>query len=167
MLHLGGMLEHQARYRGSQTAVVFEDRRLSYADFDELVRRLSGGLAALGLKKGDRLAAALANGVELLSLYWAAARSGIVVVPLSPLLHESGLAKLLRDSGPKLVFVNHLLREMMTHACQDAGGPESDNIIMVGGEAEGFRSFESVLADPGHVSEPPIEGDENDPYNIN
>ena len=39
--------------------------------------------------------------MELLGLYWACAKSGVVVVPMSPLLQAPALAGLLRDAGAR------------------------------------------------------------------
>jgi AMP-binding enzyme len=66
------------------------------------VNRLANALLADGLTKGDTLATVLPNCLEQLEVYWAAAKTGLVVVPMSPLLQESGLASLLDNSDASL-----------------------------------------------------------------
>ena len=106
MMHLGGVIARNARYRPDHEAVVFEDARLTWREFATRVNRASGALIALGMSKGDVLALVTPNCLELLELYWAAAQTGVVVVPLSPLLRGNGLLSLLRDSGATAVVAS-------------------------------------------------------------
>ena len=53
-------------------------RRLTYGEFDALVRRLANGLRGLGLEKGDRFGVLSRNGAEYMALYFAAGRAGLV-----------------------------------------------------------------------------------------
>ncbi|MBI5900734.1 MAG: AMP-binding protein [Rhodocyclales bacterium] len=98
-MQLSTLLAHHARYRPQATAVVFEDQRLDYRAFSARVDRVAHTLLGLGVKKGERVATLLPNTLELLELYWACARCGAVIVPLSPLLTGSGLAGLINDAG--------------------------------------------------------------------
>ena len=64
--------------------------RLTFRQLNARVNRLANALLAAGLGKGDKLATILPNCLEQLEVYLAATKTGIVVVPLSPLLQESG-----------------------------------------------------------------------------
>ncbi len=79
--------------------MVFADQRYSYREFSARVDRVAQALLGLGIGKGERVATLLPNCLELLELYWACARCGVVIVPLSPLLTGSGLASLINDAG--------------------------------------------------------------------
>ena len=94
-MHRGGVIARNARYRPHHEAVVFEDSRFTWREFATRVNRASCALIALGKSKGDVLALVVPNCRKLLEQYWAAAQSGVVVVPLSPLLRGSGLLSLL------------------------------------------------------------------------
>jgi acyl-CoA synthetase (AMP-forming)/AMP-acid ligase II len=87
-----------ARYRRNDTALVFGAQRLTHADFDARANRAANALAGLGLVRGDRVGLLLDNSVELVELYVAAMKTGVVVVPLSPLLRAEGLLNLLLDA---------------------------------------------------------------------
>ena len=91
---LDTLLSRHARYRPDHTALVFEDERLTFAELDRRVGRIASALLGLGLGKGDKVATMLENCVEVIELYHAAARTGLVVVPLSPLLRGSGLSRI-------------------------------------------------------------------------
>ena len=53
-------------------------RRMTYAEFDSLVRRAANGLRGLGLEKGDRFAVLSRNCAEYMTLYYAAGRAGLI-----------------------------------------------------------------------------------------
>ena len=74
-----------ARYRTEDVALVFGAERLTHAELDARANRAANALRGLGLVPGDRVGLLLDNSVELLELYVAAMKTGVVVVPLSPL----------------------------------------------------------------------------------
>ncbi|MEU6133255.1 AMP-binding protein [Saccharopolyspora sp. NPDC047091] len=78
-------------------------RRVRWAELDRRVRRLANGLLGLGLRRGDRVAALSRNRVELLELYFACGRAGLVLQPLNWRLDTAELARLLRDATPQVV----------------------------------------------------------------
>src|SRR6266702_4888223 len=103
-MDIGALLPRHARYRPDHLAVVFEGHRLTFRQFNSRVNRLANALLAAGLTKGDKVATVLPNCLEQLDVYWAAAKTGIVVVPMSPLLQETGLVALLDNSDSPLVI---------------------------------------------------------------
>jgi 2-furoate---CoA ligase len=58
------------------TAITDGERRLRYASWYEEIARIAGGLTALGLRCGDRLAVILQNRLEMASLHWACQFAG-------------------------------------------------------------------------------------------
>ena len=85
-MDIAGLLSHHARYRANPPAVVCGEHRLTFRELEAQVVRVANELQGLGLGPGDKVATVLGNCVELLEIYCAAARAGMVVVPLSPLL---------------------------------------------------------------------------------
>ena len=159
MLHLGSVLARHARGpHADRCAIEFEGTRLTWRELAARVDRSANALGALGLAKGDALAVVLPNGLELVELYWAAARTGIVIVPLSPLLRGPGLVALLRDAGAAAVIA----------------APESAPILdEIRGELAHISDERWLLAPawnalvaraPAHA--PAVELRGEDPYNI-
>ena len=105
-MQINGLIAHHARYRPGHEAVVFGPHRLTWEAFNRRVNQLSHALRDAGVGKGDRVATVLSNCLELLEVYWACAKLGAVAVPLSPLLTASGLASLLKDAAPTVVFAS-------------------------------------------------------------
>ncbi len=99
-MNLGSIFRRHARYRPDQTAVVFGDRRLTHREFNAEINRTANAMRALGIGKGAKVATVLPNCLELLEVYWAVAKIGAVVVPMSTLLMEGALRSLLKLSAP-------------------------------------------------------------------
>ena len=95
-MNIGALLPRHAHYRPNHLALVVGDQRLTYQRLNAVVNRLANALLANGVAKGDKIATVLPNCLELMTAYWAAAKTGIVIVPMSNLLQEGGLASLLR-----------------------------------------------------------------------
>ena len=57
--------------------------RMSYSELDRAVGNVAGNLARLGFSKSDRIALLLGNRIEFLIAVLAAARIGVVIVPMS------------------------------------------------------------------------------------
>ncbi len=168
-LHIGMLLPRHARYRADHMALVVGDRHLTYRELHAYVERLSGALLGAGLRKGDKFATVLPNCLELMAAYWAAARTGLVIVPASPLLQRTGLATLLSDSDTALVLADASFSETLDAIAVELPGLRRDRIVLVGGGAEGahgFRAFTDWLAGASDEALPVVDLDASDPFNI-
>ncbi len=87
-------------------AVRFDGRSVSYAALDGLVDRLAAGLAARGVRQGDRVATLVDNRVEAVAFIHAAARVGAVLAPLNTRLTAAERERQLRLAEPALVVVD-------------------------------------------------------------
>jgi acyl-coenzyme A synthetase/AMP-(fatty) acid ligase len=85
-------------------ALVSKAVTLSYADAENRVARLAGGLAALGLGSGARVATWLPKTVEACLMPLAAVRAGLVHIPVNPVLKRAQVAHILADSGASLLL---------------------------------------------------------------
>ncbi|HRI93375.1 MAG TPA: AMP-binding protein, partial [Accumulibacter sp.] len=61
MLQLATLIKHHAQFRPDQVAVVFEQDRLTWREFEARVSQCARVLTWLGVRKGDRVATVLAN----------------------------------------------------------------------------------------------------------
>jgi long-chain acyl-CoA synthetase len=161
-MNLGTLLPRHARCRGDHLAIQFEDQRFTFQQFNVRVNKLANALRALGLGKGDKIATILPNCLEQLELYWAAAKTGMVAVPMSPLLQAAGLVSLLKNCDAKLVISTSALAQVRAKLTTI----EANHWITVSGPLGGFQLY-SDLVDKASSDEPPesaISG--ADPYNI-
>jgi len=167
-MNIGSLLPRHARFRGDHTALVVGGHRLTYRQLDAYVNRLANALLAAGLRKGDKFTTVLPNCLELMASYWAAAKTGIVIVPSSTLLQASGLATLLNDSDTALVIADAQFAGTLAGIRDQLPLIEDGRFILVGGgdDRPGFRSYEDFLA-TGSEKAPPDAGlTDGDLYNI-
>ncbi|MFI6367659.1 acyl-CoA synthetase [Nocardia sp. NPDC050630] len=85
--------------------------RWTFADLAEASRRLANALREAGLKRGDRLAGLLNQGVEAYICALAAWRSGMVYMPLFVGFGRDALAQRLNGGEPAAVVVDHRHRD--------------------------------------------------------
>jgi long-chain acyl-CoA synthetase len=158
-VNVGSLLPRHARYRGDHTALVVGDRALSFRELNRYVNRLANALLASGLKKGDKLTTVLPNCLELMAAYWAAGKTGIVIVPASPLLQDAGLATLIDDSDSAMVIADAAFAATFERIRGDLPKVADGRLVLVGGadDRAGFLSFESLLGSASE-DEPPDAG---------
>ncbi len=77
----------------------FLGRRFSYRQIGELADRFAGGLAAAGIRPGDRVALLLPNCPWFIVAFFGILKSGAAVVNLNPLYTDRELAHQVADSG--------------------------------------------------------------------
>jgi acyl-CoA synthetase (AMP-forming)/AMP-acid ligase II len=108
----------------------------------------------------------LPNCLELLEIYWAAAKLGIVVIPLSPMLLASGLASLLTDSEAVLLFSNDALRPVVDELRAQLPGMMKGRCILTDSSAPNYLSYASLTAASMESEPAPVELYGDDVYNI-
>ncbi len=76
---------------------------LDFGTIESRAGAMAGALVRRGLRRGDRLAVQLANRVEVIELFLAALRLGVVVVPVNVLYRSRELQHLVSDARPRAV----------------------------------------------------------------
>lgn len=167
-MNIGSLLPHHARYRPDHTAFVCGKERFTYRSFNAYVNKLANALLACGLTKGDKFATILPNCTPLMAAYWAAAKTGLVIVPSSTMLNEGGLATLLKNSDTALVIADESFADVLDRLRGDLPAIAEDRYVLVGlrEDRDGFRSYEDFVAPAGDRNPSEIPIDDHDMYNI-
>lgn len=97
-------LERLARFHGEDTAIVYEDASLTYAELREVVARLATALRADGIGPGDRVAYAGLNSLTFLVGFFAATWVGAAYVPLNFRLAGPELRLIMLDARPDVLI---------------------------------------------------------------
>jgi acyl-CoA synthetase (AMP-forming)/AMP-acid ligase II len=97
-------LTHWASDRPDSPALLEADRRYTYAGLEERTAKVAWALLAAGLQKGDRIAWIGKNSDLYFTLFYGAARVGIVIVPIGWRLAPAEWAYILRDTGATILF---------------------------------------------------------------
>jgi malonyl-CoA/methylmalonyl-CoA synthetase len=86
--------------RRDEAALEFQGATYTFGDMDARSNRLAQLLAQRGLKKGDRLCVYLANCVEMIDLFLASVKLGVIFVPINILYRDREISHILRDAEP-------------------------------------------------------------------
>jgi len=168
MISIGTLLTRHARYRPEHVALIVGEQRLTFQALDREVNRLANALQRAGVSKGEKVATVLPNCLEAVLTYWAAAKTGIVIVPASTLLQDSGLATLLNDSDTVLVIAQADFADSLDRIRQDLSAIAPERMILVGTDdpPSGFQSYADFVAGAGTGQPPDASIVGEDPYNI-
>lgn len=93
-------------------------RAVTYGELAERVERLAGLLREAGVRKGDRVAAALGNTLPMADALLATAALGALVVPVNPRLTLPEVTHILENSGARTVLLWPELEERWGPALQ-------------------------------------------------
>ena len=147
---LARLLERATLRWPDAVALVDGERRLSYADLWGAAARVGGGLARLGVGKGDRVLIALKNRLEHVVTYWALQLIGGVPAPVNFRFAGGEMRYVLADSGAGVALFEPATSAAILEAARDwggqqlvwvgAGAPPNDaiaygDLVDVGGEA--------------------------------
>jgi fatty-acyl-CoA synthase len=102
----GDLLAERARLTPDKLALVAVEtgERLTYAELNERAERAAAAVIAAGVRPGDRYGILFHNSVDFLALFFAAAKCGAIVVPLSTRATVHELQQIVDDCGMKTYF---------------------------------------------------------------
>lgn len=98
VLTMGGMIRASARSFAAREAVVFPDRRISYAELDAAARRWAAALIALGVQPGQHVGLFMPTCPQFIEAFYGIAMAGAVAVPINARYQSHELAYLVRDA---------------------------------------------------------------------
>ena len=130
---LGDLPRRTARRTPDKLAVVDPTgpgTRLTFAELDAVVDRTAAAIAAAGLAKGDRLALLCHNCWQFAVLNFAAARVGVVLVPVNFMLGAEEIAFILEHSGASAFVVEDALVPTAEKALATGGGTVTTRVVV-------------------------------------
>jgi malonyl-CoA/methylmalonyl-CoA synthetase len=90
--------------RRDTVALEFQERTFTFGDLDARSNRLARLFLDRGLRAGGRLAVYLSNCVELIDIYLACVKTGVIFVPINILYRDREIAHILKDAEPAAVI---------------------------------------------------------------
>jgi long-chain acyl-CoA synthetase len=100
-------------------------------------------LRALGMERGDAVAAVLPNGAQPLQVYLAALQAGFYYVPINYRLSPSEVAYIINDAEAKVFISHERFAELANAAAEEAKVPTTHRLAH--GSIPGFTSFGDVV----------------------
>jgi fatty-acyl-CoA synthase len=130
-------------------------RRTTIGECAARARRLGSGLAALGIREGDRVATLLWNQTEHLELYFAVPLMGAVIHTLNPRLSPEELSYIAGDAEDRVIVVDESLLHVLERVDWDF-----EQVIVVTDSpdaATGAIDYETLIAASEPTSWPAID----------
>jgi len=99
--------------RRDQVGLEWDGREYTFGEIDARSNRMAHALTARGLACGDRLCVQLANRIEMIDLFLACIKLGVIFVPVNILYRERETSHILSDAGPKLFITERELPDLL------------------------------------------------------
>ena len=141
---LGDVIERNARYFPGKTAVVFEERRVTFAEFAARVRRCANALSSGGLQRQARFAILAQNCLEYFEAVGAAERAGFIAVTLNWRLSAQELAQIVADATPTVLIFEQQFSAQAESLRRQGGSIE--RFIVIGAATDWAESYDAALA---------------------
>ncbi|HHP7235937.1 MAG TPA: class I adenylate-forming enzyme family protein [Desulfobacterales bacterium] len=162
-LNLGQNLKMNAKKFADKPALKERHRGYTYAQLNVRVNRLAHGLLALGLSKGDKVAVLLENCLEIVEVYLATAKTGLVIVPINFRLVSRDVEYIVNNSDAQALIVNDDFTDTVDPVRPQLANIPADRYFVAGAARKGYRSYEELLKNSS-TEEPDIELAPEDPW---
>src|SRR5450755_740346 len=106
MTQISQFVRRAVQTGADKIATVLGERRRTWTEFDDRIKRLAGGLHGLGLRPGDRVGILALNSDRYLECLFGLSLGGFVFVPINTRLAPPEIVFWLVDSGCSALFVD-------------------------------------------------------------
>src|SRR5580658_4085854 len=98
-------------FKGRRDAVAleFRGRTYTFGELDSRSNRLAQLFAKRGLSTGDRLCVYLVNCVEMIDVYLACVKLGVIFVPINILYRDREISHILADADPRALITDAIV----------------------------------------------------------
>ncbi|XKH52424.1 AMP-binding protein [Citricoccus nitrophenolicus] len=164
MANLAAFAADQAQLHGDRPLAIVDGQPVTYAELAEVSARVSGGLAGLGLRPGDRVAVMMSNRLEFLFAWFGILGAGAVEVPIHDAARGDSISYILETTGARILVVDD---EHVEHiAPQIATSEALEHVVVVGSTPVLDRPVTVFDALTGHDPLAPIDRGPGDPASI-
>lgn len=137
---LGDIPRRSAARTPDKPAVIHRDTRLTFREFDDAVDRVAAALHAAGLRQGQTLGILSHNCWQFPVVIFAAARIGVISVPINFMLTAAEIAYILDDCGASGLIVEDALVPTADEAIAASTAPMTvRRSIPLGPDSSGSR----------------------------
>jgi len=155
----------QAKWQADKPALIMGDKVLTWREFNERINKVANGLIHLGLRKGETVGLLAHNRLEVPEIIFGVVKAGGVIVPLSTMLREDAIARMLLDAGAKFLFVDAKAQGLIAEYRQNQAGIPGQNIFSIDDQGDGLNSYSDLLR-KNKPENPDVRISYDDPFNI-
>jgi acyl-CoA synthetase (AMP-forming)/AMP-acid ligase II len=120
---------------------------VSYGEAADEANRVANAMVAGGLAVGDRVALLSKNSIEYVIMFYAAAKAGVVTVPLNYRLAPPEWSFIINDAGTKMVFAAAEFVEGINGIKAELG--TVGRFVAIGGIGDGWEDYEAWSGEQG------------------
>ncbi len=103
-MNLTHLFDLTLRGRAGEIALEYHGASYTFGDIDRRSDRMAALFRARGLDTGDRLCVYLPNRIELIDIYLACIKLGVIFVPVNILYRDREIGHILHDAEPKALI---------------------------------------------------------------
>ncbi|AHG65501.1 AMP-binding protein [Advenella mimigardefordensis] len=141
MLDLGSTFIQSVERNPHAPALVAEGKRLTYAQWFDIIKAVAGGLEQRGLLHGDHVLVVMQNRWEMATVHWACQLLGVIVTPLNWRAKPDEIEYCLTDSEAKIIIYD----DSCLDAVREVGKVADIGAVAVGEGLPGSHRFEDLL----------------------
>jgi acyl-CoA synthetase (AMP-forming)/AMP-acid ligase II len=164
-LNLANMVKLNSKKFSKTVALKDSKRSLTYPELNKRVNKLSNSLLSLGLKKGDKFAVLLENSIEIVEAYLAAAKTGLIIIPVHFRFVGKEIEYIIDNSDAEAFIVHDEFTSTVDSIKSDLKNIPSDRYIVVGEKVKGYKEYEEFIRNSSD-KEPEIDIDCGDTWII-
>jgi acyl-CoA synthetase (AMP-forming)/AMP-acid ligase II len=155
-LNLGQNLKINAKKFPNTVMLKDSQRSFTYPEVNKRVNQLAHSLLSLGLTKGDKVAVLLENSIEIVEVFLATAKTGIIIVPINFRLVSAEVEYIVANSDANALIVHDEFTATVDPIKSNLKNIAPDNYIAVGQAVDGYRSYDAFIENAAD-NEPGIE----------
>jgi fatty-acyl-CoA synthase len=137
---LGEVMRRGADVHGDRVALIADGRSYTFRELDARSTRCAHALGAQGAVSGDRVATLMYNGLDHVVVFVAAAKLGLVVLPVNRRLAGPEIARILADARPRILLHDAALSELAAASVGDL----AVDVVRAGGVVDGRPAMDSL-----------------------
>jgi acyl-CoA synthetase (AMP-forming)/AMP-acid ligase II len=115
-MQITSILRRAAQINPKGIATIYQDRKQTWAQMLDRVARLAGGLQALGMKPGDRVALLSLNSDRFIEYYFASVWGGGAMMPMNIRWAAAECVYALQDAGAEILIVDEAFKDVAIEA---------------------------------------------------
>ncbi len=144
-MNLGQQFKLNAKKYPDKVSVKDSHRRFTYPQTNRRVNQLANGLISLGLSKGDKVAVLLENSIEIVEVFLATAKTGLVIVPINFRLAAGDIEYIVNNSDAGAMIVHDPFADTVDAIKDRLGNISADHYFVVGEDRSDYRPYESFI----------------------
>lgn len=162
-MNLGQQLKVNARKYPKTVALEDKQKKFTYVETNRRVNKLANSLLALGLSKGDKLAVLLENSIEIIEIYLAVAKIGVVIVPINFRLVADEIEYIANNSDACAFIVHEEFSPAVDSIRHKLPNIKPERYIIVGNKKQGYITYDDLIESASDI-EPNVRVEPKDTW---